>query len=201
MYRINKLNTQKIARIAKLGENVFHASDLANLWNIQNENTLYTAISRYVKKGILFKIYKGFYSIKPISELDPFFLGTKAIHSYCYVSLETVLFLQGIISQNTDKIVFVGNKTKRFKIGKNSYYCRQLNDKYLYNQEGIIDKGAFKIATVERAVADMLYFNSNAFFDAENLIDWRKVKKMQKSIGYPLTYNRYDFTKPQRCRA
>ncbi|MFH1564442.1 MAG: hypothetical protein ABIC82_01170 [bacterium] len=187
MHKINKLNTDKMANIAQIGEIMFHAKDLAGLWRIENTNTLYNTIARYVKKGALFRIYKGFYSIKPIDEIDPFVLGTKAIHKYCYISAETVLTNKGIIQQNIDQITFMASKTKKLKIGDNNYYVRQLDEKYLYNSEGINAKDNFKIASLERAVADMLYFNPKTFFDAKNLINWQKMRAIQKKIGYPLT--------------
>jgi len=39
-------------------------------------------------------------------------------------------------------------------------------------------------ASLERAVADILYFNPTYYFDAHNIIDWTKVKNIQKEIGY-----------------
>lgn len=179
--------TDKIAKLAKLGDSVFHTQDLANLWQIKDPNTLYIQIKRYVDKGILHRIYKGFYSIKPISEIDPFLLGVKALHEYCYVSTETVLSLKGIIQQNISQITLISSQSKKFKIGKNRYYSRKLSDKYLFNSAGIIKKNGINFAGAERAIADMLYFNPKAYFDAENLINWKKVRDIQKEIGYPLT--------------
>jgi len=49
---------------------------------------------------------------------------------------------------------------------------------------GIIAKNGVNYATLERAVADMLYFSGNYHFDVPNLIDWAKVKEIQKQIGY-----------------
>jgi hypothetical protein len=40
------------------------------------------------------------------------------------------------------------------------------------------------MANIERAVADLLYFNSNYYFDNKKRIDWKKVKKIQKEVGY-----------------
>ncbi len=39
-------------------------------------------------------------------------------------------------------------------------------------------------ATVERAVADLLYFNPKYYFDGNSRIDWKKVKEIQGIIGY-----------------
>ncbi|MEA2064811.1 MAG: hypothetical protein U9O66_00750 [Patescibacteria group bacterium] len=184
-----KLN--RFAQIARLGNVIFHTKDLANLWQIKDANTLYTTLTRYNKQRLLFRIHKGFYSIKPINQLDPLLLGTKALHSFSYVSAETVLAEQGIIFQSSNKITLISAKSKKFRIGDNNYYSRKLSDRFLFNSVGIKNNNGVKIASIERAVADLLYFNSKAYFDNSKKINWKKVKKIQKEIGYPLTSNRY----------
>ena len=188
--RIQNLN--RFAQLAKIGEIVFHTDDLANLWRITNKNTLYTTIKRYVGRGLLFRIHKGFYAIKQPREIDPYLLGVKALHGYAYVSCETVLREQGIIQQELHAITLVSGETKRFSIAGNNYYSRKLTDTFLYQQNGITaaDNGVRK-ASAERAIADLLYFNPHAYFDAEKLIDWEKVQALQKDIEYPLTPKRY----------
>lgn len=181
----------RFAKIARLGETVYHAKDLASLWQIKNSNTLYTLLKRYSQKRLLFRIYKGFYSIKPACQIDSALLGAKALHRFAYISTETVLFQEGIIQQNIHGITFVSSVSKKFSIGDYNYYSRKLKDEYLYQTAGIIEKNGVKKATVERAAADLLYFNPKAHFDSEKLIDWKKIKKIQKEIGFPLTPERY----------
>ena len=177
----------RFAKIARLGEVVFHTNDLANLWQIENKNTLYTTIKRYIKKGLLFRIYKGFYAIKPVDEIDPLLIGVKALHKFAYISAETVLSQEGIIQQNISQITLISSQFKKFSIGDYDYYSRKLDDKFLYNSVGIFNnKDNVKTASVERAVADLLYFNPKMYFDGERLIKWRKVKIIQKEIGYPI---------------
>ncbi len=181
-------NLNRFAELARLGEVVFHANDLANLWRISNKNTLYTTLKRYVGKGLLFRIHKGFYAIKPITEIDPLLLGTKALHEYAYVSCETILAEEGIIQQNVPAITLVGMKTKRFTIGAYQYYARKLADPFLYQSTGIMTKeNGVRKATRERAVADLLHFNPKAYFDAARLVDWKAVHILQKEIGYSFT--------------
>ena len=181
----------RFAELAKIGETVFHSKDLANLWQITNFNTLYTTLKRYAQKKLIFKIYKGFYGLKPIAELDPLLIGVKAVHRYCYISAETVLEQAGIINQTTNKITLISSQNKKFFIGSYHYYCRKLNDRFLFNPAGLTEKNGVKIASLERATADLLYFNPRAHFDAEKLIDWKKVRQLQQTIGYPLTSNKY----------
>lgn len=176
---------QRIAQLARLGEVVFHIDDLANLWAINNQNTLHTTLKRYVQKGLLYRIWRGFYSLKPLSELDPWLLGIKALHQYAYLSTETILVKTGIIQQDIQYITLISSQAKKFKINNHYYYCRRLTDKFLYHPAGIYEKNKILIATPERAVADLLYFNPKYYFDGAHLINWTKVKNLQKKIGYP----------------
>lgn len=185
-------NLNRFAELARLGEIVFHTGDLANLWRITNKNTLYTTIKRYVEQDLLFRIHKGFYAIKPLREIDPYLLGAKALHGYAYVSCETILREQGIIQQEVSAITLVSGETKHFSIAGCHYYSRKLADTFLYQQNGItVMENGVRKASVERAIADLLYFNPHAYFDAGNLVDWKKVRALQKEIGYPLTLKRY----------
>jgi predicted transcriptional regulator of viral defense system len=186
----SNITASRIALLAKKGEKVFHTDDLANLWDIQNKNTLRVTLKRYVENGLFYRIYKGFYSLVSIDELDPVLIGAKAIHQFCYLSTETVLRQEGYILQNIGYHTFVGQKGLKFVIGGHKFKSRQLDEKYLYNPEGVLLKDGVKIAAVPRAICDMLYFNPNYHFDRP--IDWRKIRFMQKKIGYPLTPRRYD---------
>jgi len=181
------LYLSRFSQLAKLGILIFHTGDLANLWQIKNAHNLHITLKRYVDKGLLVRIYRGMYSLKPVEELDPPLLGIKALHGYCYVSAETVLAEGGIIQQAIEQITLVSSASRKFSIGNYNFYSRKLADKFLYNEAGITEKDGIRKASVERAAADLLYFNPKAHFDAERLIDWRKVRQIQKSVGYPLT--------------
>ncbi len=163
---------------------LYHTQDLMVLWGISNENTLYTTINRYIKRGILYSIYKGFYATKPLQEINPFFLGSAALHKYNYISTESILVLNGVIVQDISYITFVSSNSKRFKIADYNFLSRKMKDSYLYNKTGVVHKDGVRVATVERAVADMLYFNPNYHFDGKDFINWKKVKEIQKNIGY-----------------
>jgi hypothetical protein len=154
------------------------------MWRIANKNTLYTTIKRYVQKGVLIPIYKGLYSTVPISQLDPLELGRAIIHRFTYLTTEAVLVQAGIISQTTYVYTFVSNQSKKVTIGKFSFLFRKLKDEYLYNPTGIVNKSGNFIATTERAVADMLYFNPKYHFDFYDAIDFKKVGAIQKQVGY-----------------
>ena len=177
---------RRFAVLAALGEVVFHVGDLANLWNILDKNTLHTTLKRYAKQGLIHRVFRGLYAIKPIEKINPFLLGTKVMHEFSYISTETVLEDKGIIMQDIGQITIVSSKSKNFSIADQHFRSRQLADIYLFNPLGIEMENGVRTATLERAIADMLYFNPRAHFDARTLIDWKKVKKMQKEMGYSI---------------
>lgn len=188
------ITAHRLALLATKGELIFHSDDLANLWGIQNMNTLRVTLGRYVKNGLLHRIYRGFYALMPLNDLDPVLAGARALHQFCYLGTESILYNAGFISQKPQHITFISEKSLKFSVGENEYLSRQLNAKYLYQPNGIYKKDGVNISNYERAIADMLYFNPYTNFDKP--IKWEKIKKLQKEIGYPLTHNRYDPAKP-----
>ncbi len=180
---------RRFQQLAAMGEIVFHGSDLAALWQITNKNTLYTTLKRYTRQKMLYRLWQGMYAIKPASEIDPLFLGVKALHAYAYISCETVLFQTGVIAQRPAAVTLVSSVSRRFTLAGTEYSCRKLADSYLYQTEGIIEENGVRKASPERAAADLLYYNPRAYFDAP--INWKEVRRIQKAAGYPLTLERY----------
>lgn len=176
MYRIDTL--------LKQDRKLFHTRDLALLWGIDNDNTLYTVIKRYVQKGILIPIQKGFYSVLPLNKISPLELGMSFLHGYSFVSCEYVLTLSGIIFQSSDYITLVSSVSRKFSVASHNYLVRKLKPQYLFNDIGITTRDGIRIATIERAVADLLYFNPKYHFDNRKSIDWYYVQKIQKEVGY-----------------
>lgn len=174
----------KIDILLKQNQKIFHTKDLALLWQIKNLNTLYTSIKRYVQKGILVKIHKGLYATVPLENLDPLKLGMAVLHSFAYLSTESVLTLFGVMFQSANYLTFVSNHSRKFSVGNYSYLVRRMKDEFLYQSAGIEDQNGVKTATVERAVADLLYFNPQSHFDNRQAINWPRVKEMQKEVGF-----------------
>jgi predicted transcriptional regulator of viral defense system len=185
---INNIKTtnSRFAKLAVLGEVVFHSGDLVNIWGIKNKNTLHTTLSRYVKQGLIHRIYKGLYSLKKVSDIDPYLVGIKVLHSPAYVSCESVLFAEGVVNQSPQEITLVSGISRRFAIAGIRFRSRKLQDKFLHNQVGVDIKDGVAYASLERAIADMLYFNPLKHLDSvsSNSIDWKKVKEISQIIGY-----------------
>ena len=188
-------SSYKIASLARLKRPILHAKDLAILWGISEKNTLYTNLKRYTKKKLLFRLHKGLYSLFYPGNIDPYLIGIKSLHRYGYISTESVLSEAGVIMQKVFYITMVSDISRKFDVSNHSYVSRQMKDEFLFNHIGIEYVNGVRKATVERAIADLLYFNPKAVFDAQQFIDWDKVKAIQEYIGYPLTPKRYATTK------
>jgi hypothetical protein len=94
--------------------------------------------------------------------------------------------------QKTSYITLISPVSKKFSINNYSYRSRKLSDRFLFNNTGINEINNVLTADTERAAADILYFNPKFYFDAPKLINWKRVRKIQKEVGYPLTPNYYD---------
>ncbi len=176
MYRIDKL--------LKLDQKLFHTQDLALIWGISNKNTLYTTIKRYTKKGILIPIHKGFYSTLPLEKINPLKLAIGYLHQFAYLSCESVLIEAGVIFQKDNYLTFVSSVSKKFSLAGYNFYVRKLKNEFLYNDCGINEEKGTKKASLERAVADLLYFNPQYHFDNPKKINWKKIKEIKKIVGY-----------------
>lgn len=174
----------RISELIRLDRKLFHTNDLAILWGIADKHNLYMTISRYIDRGILFPVYKGLYSTVPLTSLDPLQLGQAIIHRYTYLTTESILSQAGIISQIVYDYTFAAELSRRATVGQWSFRFRKLKDDYLYNPAGIVTQNGVFVATVERAVADMLYFNPKYHFDVSQSIDFDKVRLIQKEVGY-----------------
>ncbi|MBM3209406.1 hypothetical protein FJZ40_03905 [Candidatus Shapirobacteria bacterium] len=174
----------KIDVLLKQEQKLFHTNDLALLWKINKPNTLYTAIKRYVQKGVLLKIHKGFYATVPLEKIDPVALGLGHLHVYGYLSLESVLTRDGVIFQGGDYLTLVSSVSKKFTLAGQNYLVRKMKPEFLYQPAGLEERSGVRIATLERAVADLLYFQPHYHFDNPKIIDWQKVRKMQKEVGF-----------------
>jgi predicted transcriptional regulator of viral defense system len=176
----------RFAKIAATGEYIFHIDDLANIWNISNKHTLRMTLLRYAKSGNMYRIYRGLYSLKKTDDIDPYLLGIKALHSPAYISCESVLFDNGIINQPPQEITLISKFSKHFTVGNNRYRSRRLSPDFLFNDKGIGMRNGIRIASIERAIADIYYFNPKKYLDVINskIVNWKKVGEIIEAVGY-----------------
>lgn len=164
--KIRVSDGNRIAKLASMGEDIFTVTDLSTIWSFKNRTSLRVTLARYVKRGLLHRIWRGVYAVSDLKTIDPNTLGLKILHRYAYISCETVLFDAGVINQRPTEITIVSDVSKRFSVLGNIYRSRKMQDSLLYDSTGISMKGGVRIATPERAKQDMTYFNPNKYYDA-----------------------------------
>jgi predicted transcriptional regulator of viral defense system len=182
MYRHR--NTNYLQRLTSQNKRVFRSSELALLWDITNKNTLYTTLTRYQKRGILFRLTTGLYSTLLINKLNPYELGCAISGPLSYISCETILANDGLLNQSIYSVTLMGKKRKEFTINNQKYICRFLNPKYLVNRIGISQKDGYSVASTLRAVADIKHIQPNYFIDGISQINNKELNKIQKQLGY-----------------
>ncbi len=173
-----------IEELVKTEKRLFHIGDMAVIWRIGNRKNLNMRLYRYVKKGLLFSIQRGLYSLVPPDKLSPLEVAVALNHGYCYLTTETVLERHGVINRRVQFLTFVGEMSKKYCWGENQFMFRKLKTEYLMRNDGVVEENGCFTASLERAVADILYFNPKFYFDSPNLIDWEKVEEINKKVGY-----------------
>lgn len=179
MYRMNK--SQSLIETPK---NIFTTKDLAVVWNIQDKNTLWTTIKRYVADAKLYRIRKGLYSKLPTTKLNNYEVACALCGPLSYITLETVLCEAGAMYQDVTSTVLAGQKSQTIKVGDKVIRCKQLKPEYLVNRTGIKDMETFSQATPERAMADLLYYKPKYYLDNPLAVDQKKVQEIKREVNY-----------------
>ncbi len=177
-------NTDYLQKLTLQNKRVFGNSELALLWGITNKNTLRTTLARYQKRGMLFRLYTGIYSVLPIAKLNLYEIGCAIAGPLSYISCETILSTEGFINQPIYTITLMGKKRKEFLINNQKYLCRYLNPRFLINRLDILQKNGYSIASPLRASVDLKRVQPNYHLDGASQINQKDLTKLQKQLGY-----------------
>lgn len=183
------VSAQRMSVLVSSQQQLFHTHDLAILFGIHSANTLRVTLHRLTQAKVLHRLQRGLYSILPPEKIDPILIGNAGLHRFSYLTTESVLRDEGYILQDIDVITFASSVSRTFEIAGHHFVSRRLHPRFLQNLEGIKKNTGVMRATVERAIADMLYFDPWYHFD--HPVDWERVSAVQKEIGFPLTPHRY----------
>lgn len=134
---------------------------------------LYSKLNYYVKTGKLLNPRKGIYAKL---EYDPDELAC-TLYTPSYISLEYVLQKAGVIFQYNEQITSVSYLSRELVIDKRTYRYRKVKNDILICFDGIKRIENVNIATPERAFLDILYLNSDYYFDNLNSLNKELVFK------------------------
>ena len=180
----SKIPGNNLIELLKTTNSLFTTEDLCVLWGVTNKETLNKTVYRYAKKGLLYRVRRGLYSKIPLNNLDQKELGQALLGKNSYLSTESVLAIHGVIVQSISSYTFVGETSQKIQVGSESFLSRKITPQLLLNRSGIVDNVNYSTASLERAVADMLYYSPKYYFDNDKPINWDKVKEIKSLVGY-----------------
>jgi len=170
-------------KLEKSGLAVFTVNDLRKLLGLK-KNVLYVYISRMLKKGYIFKVERGKYSLYQ----DPFIVSTQLVHP-SYISFLTALYLHAKTSQTINEIQIATSKRK----GKMSVFGMRVNfikldPKFMFGFRRV-EKGNSYIflAELEKAIVDSLYLPKYCPLSETFLAI--KEANVEKLVNYALKIN------------
>lgn len=154
---------------------VFRLKDVALITGETVQQLLSSKLNYYVRNGNLNNPRKGIYTK---TDYLPEELACK-LFTPTYISLEYVLQKAGVIFQFDSAITSVSYLSRSIEVEGLTYSFRKIKSEILVNDAGInrIENG-INIASPERALLDMLYLNTTAWFDNLNSIDQSKIQKL-----------------------
>jgi hypothetical protein len=145
-------------------------------------------LNYYIKNGQLYSMRRGFYAKD--NHYDRRELATK-IFTPAYVSFETVLLEAGAIFQYYSTIFVATYQTREVMCDGQNYGFKKLKDTLLVTPDGVKNRGAYFMATPERAYLDLLYLHKDYYIDNLSALDFEKVfsllsvynnKRMEKVV-------------------
>ena len=141
---------------------IFRLCDIAMLTGETNFQSLSKKLNYYVHSGKLQNPRKGIYA-KP--KYNPEELAC-TIYTPSYISFEYVLQKAGIVFQFDSGISVVSYLSRSVEVENQNYFYRKIKGEILVNTSGIIrQNNQVNIATAERAFLDLVYLNSDYYFD------------------------------------
>jgi hypothetical protein len=158
-----------IYEIFRAKNTVFTPTELALLWREKNKKNLYERLRYYKETEKLLQIKKGFYAKD--KDYERFEFGTKH-YKPSYISLNTVLQMEGIIFQYYETIYLSSYLSREITVDEQNYNYKKISNEILLNPKGLIEKEFYYIASKERAFLDAVYLYKDYYFDNLNPLNW-----------------------------
>lgn len=160
-------------------QTVFSMTGISLMTNECKEGALAKRLNYYVKEGKLQNPRRGFYAKKGY---NPEELACM-IYTPSYLSLEYVLQKAGVVFQYDSRLSSVSYLSRNIVIDDTEFCYRRIKEEILSDTRGIKCMGNINVATPERAFLDVMYLNSEYYFDNLHLLDYKKVSALLPIYG------------------
>jgi hypothetical protein len=147
---------------------VFRLSDIAMLTGKEDFQSLNKSLNYFVRTGKLSNPRKGIYTKSSFSNEEL----ANTIYTPSYISLQYVLQTEGVIFQYDSSITSISYLSRTIEVDNKHLSYRKIKDSILVNPTGLTQKeGIINIASPERAFLDLLYLESQFYFDKTDMLD------------------------------
>ena len=160
--------------LSEVPRTAFNTNSISLLLNETRDDSLAKKLNYYVQKGLLLNPRKGIYTKKHYNPEE--LAGLVFVPSY--ISLEYVLQQAGVVFQYDSAITSVSYLSREIEMDGRTFRYRQIKSEILYNLAGIELRDNISIATPERALLDMMYLNSECYFDNLRAVSKRRVMQL-----------------------
>jgi len=144
-----------LTRLKNIGKLYYSISDLIKVTGLARDS-LYVALSRYVKKKVIIRLTAGIYILP--EQYDRLETIANELYSPSYLSFESALSRYGIISQIPYSLTFATTrKSLRRSLAETHVEYRSIKAQLFTGYE---NNGSIFIATPEKAILDSLYLVS-----------------------------------------
>jgi hypothetical protein len=169
-----KQTNRFITSIYQLPQTVFTVNELAIIFPHIKPQNLGQRLRYFSKTNGLVKLRRGLYAKTDYSRLE---LANK-LFSPSYVSLATVLEREGVIFQHDSAIHMVSYLSRKVTINGQQIVYHKFKQRILVNQAGLVEENGVWIASIERAMLDVLYLFGDTYFDNLKMVNWEKLQKL-----------------------
>lgn len=164
-----------VLKLLERSETVWTMTEIAQLFPSVGRERLYDQLRYFVRVGKIQRLKRGVYARK---KYEPLELANK-LYSPSYISLETVLAMEGVVFQYYERIFVASYLTREIGVDGQTFQYRRLKKQVLVNPAGIEKGEGYYIAEKERAWLDAVYIYGDYHFDHLDGLDWDKVMQWQ----------------------
>lgn len=194
MFSSQKNSSDVVLSIYQDIRTIFRLSDIAMLAGETIFQSLNKKLNYYVRSGKLQNPRKGIYA-KHSYNLEEL---ACTIYTPSYISLEYVLQKAGVVFQFDSSISVVSYLSRSIEVQNQTYLYRKIKGEILVNTAGIIrQNNQVNTATPERAFLDVLYLNSDYYFDNLNPLNKDLVYKLLPIYQSKVLTRRVNILLPQ----
>jgi predicted transcriptional regulator of viral defense system len=181
----------KMKLLLKSGHNVFNMDDLGLVWGQNKRSDTVQSARDYARKGELTRLRRGLYAVDPQNIQIEEVAGRAFTPSY--VTGETVLAMKGLIFPATTEIHCAALKPKKITVGNTEIIYHMLKPEVFYNTIGIENRNNFAVASLERAIADLIYIYDGKYdFERLHDVEWDKLVEIGKIYQKNVVVERID---------